>query len=142
MSVEFCTSPFFGFFVAVRLRSFNDVPFLLDRKLQHFDRKQRRELARCEAVWRDLAQIGLNPSSKQPQKKRGRRRELAGDGQTGFRWRRLERDLPCVSKKRSHGTCGRILLEKVSTGEAGKPSSFGRNLQGQQYYIGFTTFNP
>ncbi|KAH0462442.1 hypothetical protein IEQ34_010017 [Dendrobium chrysotoxum] len=26
--------------------------------------------------------------------------------------------------------------------EPGKPSSFGRNLQGQQYYIDFTTFTP
>ncbi|KAI0520365.1 hypothetical protein KFK09_007837 [Dendrobium nobile] len=43
-----CTSRFFGSFVAVRLRSFDDVPFLSDQTLQHFDRKQRRELARCE----------------------------------------------------------------------------------------------
>ncbi|KAI0491582.1 hypothetical protein KFK09_025842 [Dendrobium nobile] len=40
-----CTSRFFGSFVVVRLRSF-DVPFLSDRTLQHFDLKQRRELAR------------------------------------------------------------------------------------------------
>ncbi|KAH0460327.1 hypothetical protein IEQ34_010990 [Dendrobium chrysotoxum] len=37
-----------GSFVAVRLRSFDDFPFLSDRKLRHFDRKQQRELAGCE----------------------------------------------------------------------------------------------
>ncbi|KAH0449363.1 hypothetical protein IEQ34_020055 [Dendrobium chrysotoxum] len=37
-----CTRRFFGSFVAVRLRSFDDFPFLSDRKLRHFDRKQHR----------------------------------------------------------------------------------------------------
>ncbi|PKU75069.1 hypothetical protein MA16_Dca018139 [Dendrobium catenatum] len=36
-------------FIVVRLRSLDDVPFLSDRKLQLFDQKQRREIARCEA---------------------------------------------------------------------------------------------
>ncbi|KAL0923116.1 hypothetical protein M5K25_007162 [Dendrobium thyrsiflorum] len=40
-----CTRGFFGSFVAVRLRSLDDFPFLSDRKLRHFDRKQQRELA-------------------------------------------------------------------------------------------------
>ncbi|KAH0467634.1 hypothetical protein IEQ34_002667 [Dendrobium chrysotoxum] len=45
-----CTRRFFGSFVAVRLRSFDDFPFLSDRKLRHFDRKQQRELAGSLAV--------------------------------------------------------------------------------------------
>ncbi|XP_028551828.1 uncharacterized protein LOC114579933 isoform X2 [Dendrobium catenatum] len=43
-----CTRRFFASFVAVRLRSFDDFPFLSDRKLGHFDRKQQRDLAGCE----------------------------------------------------------------------------------------------
>ncbi|KAL0909753.1 hypothetical protein M5K25_020650 [Dendrobium thyrsiflorum] len=39
-----------GSFVAIRLRSLEDVPLQSDRKLQHFERKQRREFARCEVV--------------------------------------------------------------------------------------------
>ncbi|KAL0905397.1 hypothetical protein M5K25_023814 [Dendrobium thyrsiflorum] len=45
-----CTRRLFGSFVAVRLRSFDDFPFLSDRKLRHFDRKQNRKLAVCEGV--------------------------------------------------------------------------------------------
>ncbi|KAI0524039.1 hypothetical protein KFK09_003403 [Dendrobium nobile] len=33
---------------SVRLRSFDDFPLLLDRKLRHCDRKQQRELAGCK----------------------------------------------------------------------------------------------
>ncbi|KAI0504838.1 hypothetical protein KFK09_015791 [Dendrobium nobile] len=35
---------FFGSFVAVRLRSFDNFPFLSDHKLRHFDKKKQREL--------------------------------------------------------------------------------------------------
>ncbi|KAH0462054.1 hypothetical protein IEQ34_009629 [Dendrobium chrysotoxum] len=50
-----CKRCFFGSFVAVRLRCFDDFRFLSDRKLRHFDRKQQRELAGCEADRRSSA---------------------------------------------------------------------------------------
>ncbi|PKU69698.1 Cellulose synthase-like protein E2 [Dendrobium catenatum] len=43
-----CARRYFGSFVAVRLRSFDDFPFLSNRKLRHFDRKQEQELAGSE----------------------------------------------------------------------------------------------
>ncbi|KAI0491317.1 hypothetical protein KFK09_025577 [Dendrobium nobile] len=52
-----CTSRFFGSFVAVRLRSFDDFPFLSVRKLRHFDRKQQRELASCEEHCEELEEV-------------------------------------------------------------------------------------
>ncbi|KAI0510090.1 hypothetical protein KFK09_010690 [Dendrobium nobile] len=56
-----CTRCFFGSFVAVRLRSFDDFPFLSDWKLRNFDRKQEQELAGCGrhgAAWKALATAG------------------------------------------------------------------------------------
>ncbi|KAH0448022.1 hypothetical protein IEQ34_021822 [Dendrobium chrysotoxum] len=50
-----CTRRYFGSFLAVRLRSFDDFPFLSDRKLRHFDRKQQRELAGSLAVKKSKA---------------------------------------------------------------------------------------
>ncbi|KAH0456995.1 hypothetical protein IEQ34_014902 [Dendrobium chrysotoxum] len=46
-----CTRRYFGSFVAVRLRSFDDFPILSDQKLRHFDRKQQRELAGCDGPY-------------------------------------------------------------------------------------------
>ncbi|KAI0494921.1 hypothetical protein KFK09_025067 [Dendrobium nobile] len=50
-----CARRYFGSFVAVRLRSFDDFPFLSDRKLRHFDRKQEQELAGCEGRTEQLS---------------------------------------------------------------------------------------
>ncbi|KAL0907653.1 hypothetical protein M5K25_022073 [Dendrobium thyrsiflorum] len=52
---------FFGHFVAVRLGSFDDIPWPSDRKLRHFDRNQRRELDRCEAKRELVAVKVLSP---------------------------------------------------------------------------------
>ncbi|KAI0488121.1 hypothetical protein KFK09_027948 [Dendrobium nobile] len=52
-----CARRYFGSFVAVRLRSFDDFPFLSDRKLRHFDRKQEQELAGCEVNFLPFARF-------------------------------------------------------------------------------------
>ncbi|KAI0495449.1 hypothetical protein KFK09_021750 [Dendrobium nobile] len=52
-----CTRRFFGSFLAIRLRSFYDFPFLSDRKLRHFDRKQEQELASCEGDFPPFARF-------------------------------------------------------------------------------------
>ncbi|PKU79599.1 hypothetical protein MA16_Dca000945 [Dendrobium catenatum] len=54
-------------FVAVRLRSFVDFPFLSDRKLRHFDRIQQRELACCEVTFSlSRASSAKSPKSAEP----------------------------------------------------------------------------